>query len=503
MPYPTRAQVTKNIIEQNFAAMMREREERSNRRRSLERQLDQLDLDKEAKEIARRELEKRETENIRLKRWRISVNDFESLAIIGRGAFGEVRLCRKKDTGEVFAIKILRKTDMINKDQIFHARTERDVMARADCPWMVKLVFSFQDDNNLYLVMEYIAGGDMMTLLMKRDTLPEHEIRFYLAELVLALESMHQLDFVHRDLKPDNLLIDCNGHLKLSDFGLAKEFKKWGVREKDELTTHEMGPPMSPSESRAIRRVKRQARRELAYSTVGTPDYIAPEVLMDQGYGHECDWWSMGVVMFEMAMGYPPFSADDPMLTCRKILCWKDTLRFPEDANISAEAKDLILRLVCDRTNRLGSARGVAEIKEHPFFNGVDWDNIVNQQAPFIPEVKSEVDTSNFDQFDEEENFFSPSDNNNSSSLVYKSDKDMSFVGYTYKRFDSIRRAPTAKDTQNAQEEQAVVASDRYSEHISEHISEHSSCRTRRTYNTDDDMGDQSSAKSVHSSSTL
>merc|ERR1711974_447446 len=163
--------------------------------------------------------------------------------------------------------------------QVTHVRAERDLMAAADNPWMVKLFYSFQDDANLYLVMEYVPGGDMMTLLMKRDILTEHETRFYMAELVLAIESIHNLNFIHRDLKPDNLLLDRTGHMKLSDFGLAKEFRSRlpALDPTSAITPPaDMAPPST--ELRQSRREKyatwkRQLRRELAYSTVGTPDY--------------------------------------------------------------------------------------------------------------------------------------------------------------------------------------------------------------------------------------
>ena len=145
------------------------------------------------------------------------------MAIIGKGAFGEVRVCRHKTTGEIFAIKKMKKEEMHKKNQVLHVRAERDVLSEANNKWIVDLIYSFQDDIYLYLVMEYLPGGDLMSLLMKKDILSEDEARFYAAELILAIESVHKLNCIHRDIKPDNVLIDINGHIKLSDFGLSKK----------------------------------------------------------------------------------------------------------------------------------------------------------------------------------------------------------------------------------------------------------------------------------------
>eukprot|EP00298_Acanthocystis_sp_HF-20_P005489 c15639_g1_i2.p1 GENE.c15639_g1_i2~~c15639_g1_i2.p1 ORF type:complete len:481 (+),score=188.99 c15639_g1_i2:31-1443(+) len=453
----TRAETAKALIEKKFENLAKENQERAQRRLSLEKRIKELNLSNEQAEEMIKELEKRENDYLRLRRQKISITDFESIKVIGRGAFGEVRLVKKKDTGQVFAIKILRKADMINKGQVEHVRAERDILAASSNPWTVKLYFSFQDEDNLYLVMEFVAGGDMMTLLIKKDIFTEEETRFYLAETLLAIESIHNLNFIHRDLKPDNMLLNEKGHVKLSDFGLAKEFKsKWTGVSSSNTSTSATSPSAAAkkndpasAESRKNTRdkyatLKRQSRRELAYSTVGTPDYIAPEVLMEIGYGKECDWWSMGAIMFEMLIGYAPFYADDPMTTCRKILFWKDTLKFPYDANISAEAEDLIRKLMCDRKDRLGQG-GAQEIKDHPFFKGIDWEKIANQEAPYIPEVRGELDTSNFDDFDDEGNLFSR-DPNTKKPLPHRNQGDMNFVGYTYKRFDAVKRGNLSSD---------------------------------------------------------
>lgn len=166
---------------------------------------------------------KHEAENLRKVRKKNSIYQFESLAIIGRGAFGEVRVCRVKDTGEIVAIKKMKKEEMHNKNQVLHVRSEQEVLAKAECPWIVELKFSFQDDYYLYLVMEFLPGGDLMTLLMDKDILPEEQAKLYTAEMVLAIEEVHKLKCIHRDIKPDNILIGQDGHIKLSDFGLSRK----------------------------------------------------------------------------------------------------------------------------------------------------------------------------------------------------------------------------------------------------------------------------------------
>lgn len=192
----------------------------------LEESLKDENLSEEQRHEKRLQHAQKETEFLRLKRSRLGVEDFEPLKVIGRGAFGEVRLVQKKDTGHVYAMKILRKADMLEKEQVAHVRAERDILVEADHQWVVKMYYSFQDPINLYLIMEFLPGGDMMTLLMKKDTLSEECTQFYIAETALAIDSIHKLGFIHRDIKPDNLLLDAKGHLKLSDFGLCTGLKK-------------------------------------------------------------------------------------------------------------------------------------------------------------------------------------------------------------------------------------------------------------------------------------
>lgn len=203
-----------------------QQQERRERLRRLEDSLARSSLTEDEKQKRRKEHASRETEFLRLKRSKMGAADFEAIKVIGKGAFGEVRLVQKVDTGHVYAMKVLRKVEMVEREQVAHVRAERDVLVEADHQWVVKMYFSFQDPTNLYLIMEFLPGGDMMTLLMTKDTLSEEAAQFYMAETCLAIEYIHGLGFIHRDIKPDNLLLDSRGHLKLSDFGLCTGLKK-------------------------------------------------------------------------------------------------------------------------------------------------------------------------------------------------------------------------------------------------------------------------------------
>merc|ERR1719317_934547 len=246
--------------------------------------MDSLHLGKDEKKKMLDEHNAKEKEYAKEGRKKYSMVDFHSIKTIGRGAFGEVRVVRKKDDNQVYALKMMRKKEMVAKKQVNHIRAERNLLAAADNVWLVKLHYSFQDDTFLYLVMEYCAGGDLMTILMREDILTEPFTRFYMAELAMAIKSVHDLKFVHRDLKPDNVLISTTGHVKLSDFGLAKGF---GTREEQYISMYqEQAKHGFKDVPKATKGRSRQSKRDrkLMYSTVGTPDYIAPEVFSQKGY---------------------------------------------------------------------------------------------------------------------------------------------------------------------------------------------------------------------------
>ncbi|AEE86170.1 putative protein kinase AGC-NDR family [Arabidopsis thaliana] len=445
----------KQYIENHYKAQNKNIQERKERRWILERKLASSGVPKEEQINMIKDLERKETEFMRLKRNKISVDDFELLTIIGRGAFGEVRLCRERKSGNIYAMKKLKKSEMVMRGQVEHVRAERNLLAEVESHYIVKLYYSFQDPEYLYLIMEYLPGGDMMTLLMREDTLREDVARFYIAQSVLAIESIHRYNYIHRDIKPDNLLLDKDGHMKLSDFGLCKPLdcrNLPSIQENRATDDETMSEPMDvdrcfpdTDNKRSWRSPQEQLqhwqmnRRKLAFSTVGTPDYIAPEVLLKKGYGMECDWWSLGAIMYEMLVGYPPFYADDPISTCRKIVHWRNHLKFPEDAKFSSEAKDLICRLLCNVDHRLGTGGGAQQIKDHPWFKDVVWEKLYEMEAAYKPEVNDELDTQNFMKFDEVN---SPAPERTRSGLSRKmllAPKDLSFVGYTYKNFDAVK----------------------------------------------------------------
>ncbi|XP_044766975.1 serine/threonine-protein kinase tricornered isoform X3 [Coccinella septempunctata] len=441
----TKAKVT---LENYYTNLIAQHLERKQRLAKLEETLKDENLSEDQRREKRTAHALKETEFLRLKRSRLGVEDFEPLKVIGRGAFGEVRLVQKKDTGHVYAMKILRKADMLEKEQVAHVRAERDVLVEADHQWVVKMYYSFQDPINLYLIMEFLPGGDMMTLLMKKDTLSEECTQFYIAETALAIDSIHKLGFIHRDIKPDNLLLDAKGHLKLSDFGLCTGLKKSHrtdfYRDLSQAKPSDFSKfiiSSSPMDSKRRAESWKKNRRALAYSTVGTPDYIAPEVFLQTGYGPACDWWSLGVIMYEMLIGYPPFCSENPQDTYRKVMNWRDTLVFPAEVPISEEAKETIIKFCCEADRRLGSQKGMDDLKIIPFFRGVDWEHIRERPAAIPVEVRSIDDTSNFDDFPDVK-LEIPSAPMPSESDNYK---DWVFINYTFKRFEGLTQRGTPK----------------------------------------------------------
>uniref|UniRef100_A0A8C7R0P6 non-specific serine/threonine protein kinase n=1 Tax=Oncorhynchus mykiss TaxID=8022 RepID=A0A8C7R0P6_ONCMY len=315
-------------------------------------------------------LNRYEKSMVKMRDLQVKLDDFDRVKMIGRGAYGEVQLVRHKASQKVYAMKKLSKFEMIKRSDSAFFWEERDIMAFSNSPWVIQLCCAFQDDRHLYMVMEYMPGGDLVTLTMNYD-MPEKWARFYTAEVVLALDTIHSMGFIHRDVKPDNILLDQNGHLKLADFGTCMKMDSMGMVHCD--------------------------------TAVGTPDYISPEVLNSQGgdgyYGRECDWWSVGVFIFEMLVGDTPFYAESLVGTYGKIMDHKNNLNFPDDVQMSNDAKDLICAFLSDREVRLGR-NGVEEIKRHPFFRNDQWTfhTIRQTVAPVVPELSSDIDTSNFDE---------------------------------------------------------------------------------------------------------
>ncbi|KAL4574881.1 hypothetical protein LXL04_021721 [Taraxacum kok-saghyz] len=318
---------------------------------------------------------------------RTSIEDFEIIKPISRGAFGRVFLAKKRATGDVFAIKVLKKADMIRKNAVESILAERDILISVRNPFVVRFFYSFTCKENLYLVMEFLNGGDLFSLLRTLGCLEEDMARVYIAELVLALEYLHSLNIIHRDLKPDNLLIGPDGHIKLSDFGLSKVGL---INSTEDLSgASENRTSIYGENDGTPGREHRQKQ-----SVVGTPDYLAPEILLGVGHGATADWWSVGVILFELLVGIPPFNAASAQQVFANIMNrdipWP---RVPED--MSYEAYDLINKLLTENPAQRLGATGAIEVKTHHFFRNIHWDTLARQKATFIPSAET-LDTSYF-----------------------------------------------------------------------------------------------------------
>ena len=297
---------------------------------------------------------------------KLSYNDFEPLKLLGRGSFGEVLLVRLKANKKLYAMKVLDKKMLKQRKQQIHTKTERDLMVKINCPFIVNIKSAFQDETKLYIVSEFLQGGDLFFHLHeKRYTVfPEIKARFYIMELVIALDFLHQNNMIYRDLKPENILLDSQGHVKLTDFGLSKIFEN---------------------------------EDDKAYTVCGTPQYLAPEILLRKGYDKAVDWWSLGCVLYEMLYGRLPFKFKKGQKISLNI--YKEEIAF--DKKISEEAKDLIINLlIFDPKSRLGSGvDGGEKIKNHNFFKGVNWKDVWDRklEPPFVPNLKSDQDLKYFD----------------------------------------------------------------------------------------------------------
>ncbi|KAI9893382.1 MAG: Serine/threonine-protein kinase [Vezdaea aestivalis] len=295
-------------------------------------------------------------------------DDFQVLKLIGKGTFGQVYQVRKKDTQRIYAMKVLSKKVIVQKKEVAHTLGERNILVRTameDSPFIVALKFSFQTPTDLYLVTDYMSGGELFWHLQKEGRFNEQRAKFYIAELILALEHLHKHDIVYRDLKPENILLDANGHIALCDFGLSKA----------NLT-----------------------KGDTTNTFCGTTEYLAPEVLLDeQGYTKMVDFWSLGVLVFEMCCGWSPFYAEDTQQMYKNIAFGK--VRFPRDA-LSTEGRNFVKGLLNRNPHhRLGATSDAEELKAHAFFADIDWDALIKKNivTPFKPKLKSVLDTSNFD----------------------------------------------------------------------------------------------------------
>uniref|UniRef100_A0A8C3D146 Citron Rho-interacting kinase n=1 Tax=Cairina moschata TaxID=8855 RepID=A0A8C3D146_CAIMO len=329
-----------------------------------------------------------------------SAKDFEVKSVVGCGHFADVKVVREKATGDVYAMKVMSKESLLAQEHVSFFEEERSILSQSTSPWIPQLQYAFQDKKNLYLVMEYQPGGDLLSLLNRyEDHLDEAMVQFYLAELVLAIHSVHQMGYVHRDIKPENVLIDRIGHIKLVDFGSAAKMT-----------------------------INKTVNAKLP---VGTPDYMAPEMLTGlngdgkASYGPECDWWSLGVIAYEMIYGRSPFTEGTSAKTFNNIMNFQRFLKFPEDVKVSGEFLDLIQSLLCGQKERLG----YEGLCCHPFFAKIDWNNIRNSPPPFVPTLKSDDDTSNFDEPEKNSRVLSSARQLNPAGF---SGEDLPFVGFSF-----------------------------------------------------------------------
>ncbi|CAH0549549.1 unnamed protein product [Brassicogethes aeneus] len=333
-----------------------------------------------------------------IKQLRVNITDFEIKNVIGRGHFGEVHMVKEKQTGDVYAMKTIRKSDVKGSYE-----EERNIMAFGHSPWLTLLQYAFQDQTYLFFVMEYHPGGDLLGLLYRQGgTLPESAATFYIAELVLALADLHSMGYVHRDVKPDNLLLDRCGHLKLADFGSAAKINEQGFVTES--------PP------------------------VGTPDYIAPEVLQSlennkknagAGYGVCCDFWSLGVLAYELTIGNTPFAGQNTTSIYGKIMNHSNHLKFPPDVTLSQAYVSFIKGLVTDQQKRLNAK----QIKSHVLFKNTRFENLLNEVPPYVPKILSADDTSNFSDVQSKKK--TPSVENFKKRTQFTG-KNLPFVGFTF-----------------------------------------------------------------------
>ncbi|CAI2307309.1 unnamed protein product [Caenorhabditis sp. 36 PRJEB53466] len=356
---------------------------------------------------------------------RMKAADFRQLKVIGRGAFGEVHLVRHTNTNTVYAMKMLNKDDMIKRADSAFFWEERDIMAHADSDWIVRLQYAFQDPRHLYMVMEYMPGGDLVNLMTSYEV-SEKWTRFYTAELVEALAALHNMGYIHRDVKPDNMLISRSGHIKLADFGTCVRMNANGV-------------------------VK-------CSTAVGTPDYISPEVLKNQGkdaeFGKEVDWWSVGVFIYEMLIGETPFYAEALVSTYTNIMDHKTSLKFPDEPAISPQAKDIIKRFLSAAPERLGK-NSVDEIRNQKFFVNNEWnfETLRDATPPVVPDLKSDDDTTHFEEIETRDrdhagDFQLPKTFNGN---------QLPFIGFTYSNEYSPVQNLLKRVVQNGVEPKAVA----------------------------------------------
>jgi len=330
----------------------------------------------------------------------VGKEDFELLTVIGKGSFGKVMQVRKKDDGKIYAMKVLRKDNIIAKKQVAHTKAEKHILEKVSHPFIIKLNYAFQTEGKLYLILDYVNGGELFWHLKNSGRFDEDRVRFYTAEIVSALGHLHELGVVYRDLKPENLLIDTEGHICITDFGLSKEIDN----------------------------------EEGTNTFCGTPEYLAPEILAGNHHHNTAvDWWSLGILTYEMLTGLPPFYSKNMNIMYQKIMTAE--LSFPP--YINDETQSLLRGLLTrDVPKRLGS-NGVGEIKSHPYFSSINWNKLEKREvpAPWTPDVAGTADTSQIDPMFTSEK---AEDSMVDTGFVEATGGDAHFEGFTYVNPDAL-----------------------------------------------------------------
>ncbi|KGR11520.1 hypothetical protein MG5_02063 [Candida albicans P57072] len=371
----------------------------------------------------------RERALLRKRRLKPKHKDFEMITQIGQGGYGQVFLSRKRDTREICALKILNKKLLIKLDETRHVLTERDILTNTRSDWLVKLLYAFQDQEKVFLAMEFVPGGDFRTLLNNTGYLIPPHARFYISEMFAAVNSLHELGFTHRDLKPENFLIDSKGHIKLTDFGLAAgtvcndriESMKIKLQNLQNLNDfnddsnndnhHYQVPSSLIYERQKIFKQSQQQQQQqnsnntTANSIVGSPDYMALEVLEGKNYNYTIDYWSLGCMLFEALCGYPPFSGSKQDETYYNLKHWKTALRRPQTKDgryvFSDRTWNLIIKLIASPNNRLQNFK---QVQQQSYFSDIkDWGNLRQKTPPFTPQLDNEEDAGYFDDFEDDE----------------------------------------------------------------------------------------------------
>ncbi|KAJ5070339.1 cell cycle protein kinase dbf2-related [Anaeramoeba ignava] len=438
-----KSKICKEYIEKMYQELFFNMESRSKRLDIVKEELANSTLSENEKKQKIFAHYKQESEFLRAKRKCLDVGQFHIISKIGQGGYADVFLCKKKETDELYALKRMKKQFIFERNQVNHIKLERDFLAFHSSEWIVKLFSSFQDDLCLYLVLEYIQGGDLKTLLSNLKILDEKVAVFYFAEMIVCLEEIHNFGLIHRDIKPENYLIDKDGHLKLTDFGLSADDHLYSTKLDDliqknleETKSHIYTISPRKRNHQALRKWHQKRRQK---SFVGSPGYVAPEIILQKQYGKEVDLWSLGCILYEMLAGFTPFAGRTDTETLENVVNFKQVLEFPDyddEEPMTDEAWDLIKILLSSQEKRT-KINLETTIKAHPFFKGIKWDSLRQMDPPFVPKLKNETDISYFDTtyFRESKLPFPDSQQDPKIVEMKKANLNQLFSGFAFQRF--------------------------------------------------------------------